>query len=87
MALEMTHHSLEVITASDTYHAVLAALEAAGFEVEASHLTMRAQTSVELPADKSETLEKLIDALEDLDDVQAVHSNAEFPNLIETPSQ
>ncbi len=69
---------LEVVTPADSYHTVLAELESAGFEVEASHLTMRAQTSVDLPADKLETLEKLIDALEDLDDVQEVHSNAGF---------
>ena len=72
---------LEVITPADGYHAVLAAFESAGFEVEESHLTMRAQTSVELPESKLESLEKLIDALEDLDDVQEVHSNAEFPIL------
>jgi len=74
---------LEVVTPADSYHAVLAAFEAAGFEVEESQLTMRAQTSVELPEDKFETLEKLIDALEDLDDVQEVHSNADFPVDVE----
>lgn len=67
---------LEVITPPDVYHAVLSALTEAGFEVEQSHLTMCAQTSVEMKSDQMETLEKLIDALEDLDDVQEVYSNA-----------
>ena len=69
---------LEVITAVDHYHSVLHALQAAGFEVEHSHLTMRAQTLLPIDADASETLEKLIDMLEDLDDVQTVYSNAEY---------
>ncbi len=71
---------VEVITAVDSYHAVLAALQAAQFEVEHSHLTMRAQTTVAMDKDSAESLEKLIDALEDLDDVQVVYSNAEYPD-------
>ncbi|GGI80609.1 YebC/PmpR family DNA-binding transcriptional regulator [Legionella impletisoli] len=70
---------LEIITSPETYHAVLEALQASDFEVEHSHITMRAQTSVQLNQDTAESLEKLIDMLEDLDDVQLVHSNAEFP--------
>lgn len=73
---------LEVITPVESYHAVLAAIESAGFEVEESHLTMRAQTTVELPDTKLESLEKLIDALEDLDDVQEVYSNADFSSIL-----
>lgn len=69
---------LEVVTAVDKYHHVLTALQEAGFEVEHSHLTMRAQTLVSIDADASETLEKLIDMIEDLDDVQSVYSNAEY---------
>jgi len=70
---------IEVITPVETYHAVLSALSTSKLEVEHSHITMRAQTMVSLDKDTSESLEKLIDALEDLDDVQAVYSNAEFP--------
>ena len=40
---------------------------------------MRAQTMIPMDKDMAESLEKLIDMLEDLDDVQSVHSNAEFP--------
>ena len=73
---------LEVITTIDTYHAILMALQAANFEVEHSHLTMRAQTMVLMDKETAESLDKLIDMLEDLDDVQVVHSNAEYPEHI-----
>ena len=69
---------IEVITTADTYHAILAALNESNIDVEHSHVTMRAQTTVSLDKDTAESLEKLIDALEDLDDVQMVHSNAEY---------
>jgi transcriptional/translational regulatory protein YebC/TACO1 len=39
---------------------------------------MRAQVTVPVQGDAAETLEKLLDMLEDLDDVQTVYSNAEF---------
>lgn len=78
---------IEVITTSDTYHAILAALHEAQFEVDHSHVTFRAQTSVALDKDTAESLEKLIDMLEDLDDVQNVHSNAEFPEPTHEPAE
>ncbi len=74
---------IEVITTADTYHAILSALMAEKLEVEHSHVTMRAQTTVSLDKETAENLEKLIDMLEDLDDVQHVHSNAEYA-LIES---
>lgn len=73
---------IEVITPVEAYHIVLSALSAANHEVEHSHITMRAQTTVALDAETAESLEKLIDALEDLDDVQSVYSNAEFPECL-----
>ncbi len=73
---------IEVITPVEAYHAVLSALSSSKIEVEHSHITMRAQTTVALDKDTAESLEKLIDALEDLDDVQAVYSNAEFPECL-----
>jgi len=69
---------IEITTATEMYHAVLNALQENDCNVEQSHLTMNAQTTVELDKETSETLLKLIDMLEDLDDVQEVHSNAEF---------
>lgn len=73
---------VEVITAVETYHSVLNALLEAGFEVEQSHLTMRAQTLLPIDSDSAESLIKLIDMLEDLDDVQEVYSNAEFSDSL-----
>lgn len=69
---------IEVITPVEAYHSVLNALTDAGMEVEHSHLTMRAQTMIALDDETAESLLKLIDMLEDLDDVQEVYSNAEF---------
>jgi transcriptional/translational regulatory protein YebC/TACO1 len=43
---------------------------------------MRAQTMIPLDQETAETLIKLIDMLEDLDDVQEVHSNAEYPESL-----
>ncbi len=80
----MEEGQIEVITAADQYHAVLTALQDSKLEVEHSHITMRAQTTVALDKDDAESLEKLIDALEDLDDVQVVYSNAEYPEHIES---
>ncbi|CEK10964.1 YebC/PmpR family DNA-binding transcriptional regulator [Legionella hackeliae] len=75
-------NQIEIITADDNYHTVLAAIQGAGYEVEQSHLTMRAQTTVALDKETAESLMKLIDMLEDLDDVQEVHSNAELPETL-----
>src|SRR3990167_8449160 len=69
---------LEIMTPPEGYHAILTALEAAGFEVEQSQLMMRAQVLVEIKPEQMETLEKLMDHLEDLDDVQNVYSNVAF---------
>lgn len=78
---------IEIITSEGTYHAVLEALAVANFEMEQSHVTMRAQTMVDLDKETSETLAKLLDALEDLDDVQEVHCNAAFSELTDTVFQ
>ncbi|HAT8641147.1 TPA: YebC/PmpR family DNA-binding transcriptional regulator [Legionella pneumophila] len=73
---------IEIITPVEAYHIVLNALQDAGLEVEQSHLTMRAQTLVPISDETAESLIKLIDMLEDLDDVQEVYSNAEFSEKI-----
>ncbi|AMV14024.1 TPA: YebC/PmpR family DNA-binding transcriptional regulator [Legionella pneumophila] len=73
---------IEIITPVEAYHTVLNALQDAGLEVEQSHLTMRAQTLVPISDETAESLIKLIDMLEDLDDVQEVYSNAEFSEKI-----
>ncbi len=69
---------IEVITPIEMYHSVLNALTDSGVEVEQSQLATRALTLIEVDNDSAESLMKLIDMLEDLDDVQEVYSNAEF---------
>ena len=71
--------SVEVITDEDNYVDVKEALTAAGFVSEHSEVTMRASTDVELDAEQGEKFLKLLDVLEDLDDVQNVYHNAEIP--------
>ena len=68
---------MEIITPAETYRSVLSALEKANIEVDQSQLAMRAQTTVFVDKETEEQLNKLIDTLEDLDDVQSVYSNAQ----------
>ena len=70
--------SIEVVTGPDEYQAVKDALEAAGLQAEDSDVTMRPQTTVDLDAEGFESVQRLIDVLDDLDDVQNVYSNAEL---------
>ena len=70
--------SIEVLTAPPDYETVKAALEAAGLVPELSEVTMRAENAVEITGEDAERMQKLLDVLEDLDDVQAVYHNAEI---------
>lgn len=70
--------SIEVITAPSDFEAVQKALLAAGLTAELQGVTMRADNSIELTADDAVKMQKLLDALEDLDDTQDVFHNAEF---------
>jgi len=71
--------SIEVLTTEEMFVDVKEALVASGLEAEHSEVTMRAATAVELDVEQGQKLLKLIDALEDLDDVQDVFTNAEIP--------
>jgi YebC/PmpR family DNA-binding regulatory protein len=71
--------SIEVLTTEETFVDVKEALVAIDLVSEHSEVTMRAATSVELDVEQGQKLLKLIDALEDLDDVQDVFTNAEIP--------
>jgi len=63
----------------DQFHAVQEAVKNAGIkEFSVAELTMLAQNEVQLPEDVQAQFEKLIDALEDLDDVQQVYHNADL---------
>ncbi|HEY5641756.1 MAG TPA: YebC/PmpR family DNA-binding transcriptional regulator [Woeseiaceae bacterium] len=74
--------SIEVLTAPADFEAVRDALQAAGFEPESAEVTMRASTSAELDADAAGSMIRLLDMLEDLDDVQDVYSNADISEAI-----
>ena len=72
--------SIEVITSPDAYDAVVAAMEKGGLTPANSEITMRASTEVELDVETGMKVLKLLDVLEDLDDTQAVYSNADIPD-------
>jgi YebC/PmpR family DNA-binding regulatory protein len=69
--------SIEVLTAPAEFEAVKDALEKAGLKAELAEVTMRAETPIELSGDEGKRMQKLLDVIEDLDDVQAVYTNAE----------
>jgi YebC/PmpR family DNA-binding regulatory protein len=74
-----------VTTPPTDLHAVRTALEAAGMAVESADLTMVANTLVPLPDTSSaKQVLGLIDALDDHDDVQAVHANFDIPDEVLT---
>ncbi len=70
--------SVVIETAPENFTQVKEALEKTGFKISLAEVSMVASTQVELDQENSERMIKLIDMLEDLDDVQEVFSNAEF---------
>jgi YebC/PmpR family DNA-binding regulatory protein len=70
--------AIEVLTTPADFEAVKNALETAGLVAEMAEITWRAENSVSLSGDEAAKMQKLLDILEDLDDVQNVFHNAEF---------
>lgn len=70
--------ALEVITSVADFEAVKNALEAAGLTPDDAQVTMRAENPIEVTGDDAVRMQKLLDALEDLDDVQEIYHNAEL---------
>ena len=68
--------SIEVITLPYDFVNVKQRIEAAGFKPEVAEVIMKAETEVVLTGDDAVRMQKLLDALEDLDDVQEVYTNA-----------
>jgi YebC/PmpR family DNA-binding regulatory protein len=68
--------SLEVITAPFEFTRIRVALEKSGLKSELAEVTMRPETDVDLDIEQHEAMQKLLDALENLDDVQSVYTNA-----------
>ncbi len=69
---------IEVITAVADFEVVKSALDAAGLVAEEAIVTMRAENPIELAGEEALRMQKLLDVLEDLDDVQEVYHNAEL---------
>ncbi len=74
----VTHEdgSIEVLTPPTGFEAVRDALAGAGFVPEIAEVTMRAENTVDVAGDDAAKMQKLLDVLEDLDDVQEVFHNA-----------
>ena len=70
--------AIEVLTAPADFEAVKNALQAAGLVPEVAEVTMRAENTVELAGDDATRMQKLLDMIEELDDVQNVFHNAAF---------
>ncbi|MBN8503918.1 MAG: YebC/PmpR family DNA-binding transcriptional regulator [Burkholderiales bacterium] len=70
--------SIEVLTAPGDFEAVRDALAAKGFNPELAEVTMRAENNIALAGEDAQRMQKLLDVIEDLDDVQNVFHNAEL---------
>lgn len=70
--------AIEVITSPAELEKVKEALEAAGLKPEIAEVTMRPENTIELTGEDAHKMQKLLDVLEDLDDVQDVFHNAEI---------
>ncbi|HVL32462.1 MAG TPA: YebC/PmpR family DNA-binding transcriptional regulator [Actinomycetota bacterium] len=72
----------EILTQPIAFHGVKAALEAAGISILSAEVTMRAQNNVPVTEGPARSVLKMIDALEDHDDVQAVYANFDIPDSV-----
>jgi YebC/PmpR family DNA-binding regulatory protein len=73
---------IEVVTSVEDFQAVKDAMEAAGLEPEFAEVTMKASTTTAVTGEDAEKVVRLQDALEDLDDVQEVFTNADIPDEV-----
>jgi YebC/PmpR family DNA-binding regulatory protein len=69
---------IEVLTSPQEFEAVKNALEAAGFKAEIAEVTMRAENAIALEGADAAKMQKLLDMIEEIDDVQNVYHNAEI---------
>jgi YebC/PmpR family DNA-binding regulatory protein len=70
--------AIDVLTTPDSFPEVKTALEAAGLKPDAAGITMRADNDIAVEGETAKAVAKLLDWLDDLDDVQDVYSNAAF---------
>lgn len=69
---------IEVLTAPADFEAVKQALEAAGLVAEVAEVTMRPENTITLTGEEAQKMQKLLDMMEDQDDVQNIYHNAEL---------
>ena len=74
--------AIEVLTDPGSFLKVKDAMEKAGLKPESAEVTLRASNSVSVTGENAELVIKLLEALEGLDDVQTVYSNADFPDEV-----
>ncbi len=70
--------SIDVLCAPEAFEQVKAAMQAAGLSPDEAEVTMRADNTIAVEGDTAKSVAKLLDWLEDIDDVQEVYSNAEL---------
>ena len=75
--------AIEVLTSAADFEAVKNAMEAASLKPDVAEITMRAENPIQLSGEDGARMQKLLDALEELDDVQEIYHNAEIDD--ETP--
>lgn len=74
--------SIDVITTPEDYLDIKDAMVAAGLEPEMAEVTERPATTVDLELEDAQKVMRLVDTLEDLDDVQNVYNNADFSDEV-----
>jgi len=72
--------SIDVLTCPADYNTVKDAMDGAGLRLELAEVTLRSSMGTELVEKEADSMLKLLETLEDLDDVQNVYSNAEIPD-------
>jgi len=80
--LNQANDSFEIVTSFHDYETVRAAIEKAGIKMESAQLTMLPKNVTPLTSDGARSVIKLIEILEDHDDVQQVYMNGDIPEEI-----
>jgi YebC/PmpR family DNA-binding regulatory protein len=73
--VEINDDGYEIISEPENYYSIKDVLETKNIEIEYSEITMRPKTTVELKGEDAKKAVALVEALEDLDDVQEVYTN------------
>ena len=69
---------VEIVCAPDSFEALLAAVRAAGHAPDEADIIMRAENEIILSGEDGNRMQRLLDALEDLDDTQQIYTNADI---------